>query len=304
MPIVGRTLLAVLAAALPGCGPDGSRDLTALTDPVVPPPPPGVVPIPTTTPSRGLTPAPPSPTPPAPAGVGGSGGYPPAMMPPPAPPVTGPGDAVLAPLRMSFFVSSRGSVRGGGDFRERSADPDGLAGADALCKTLAGEVLPELGRKTWRAYLSTETVDARDRIGEGPWRNAVGIVIAEDLEQLHEEREQSNNLLVGDFVNAFDEKGNPVTADRHDILTGTAPDGRRDPQNRTCGNWRSASPLAQALVGHADRKGTGTGNGVRSWNGSHAVGCGPVPSNGTGNRTPGTVTADGGRGSIYCFATD
>ena len=206
----------------------------------------------------------------------------------------------------TFFVTSRGARRGGGDFRRQMGDPDGLAGADALCAELATEALASLGSKTWRAYLSTADVDARDRIGSGPWRNARGILIAENLDQLHEQAVLTNNLVVGEYLNVLDEKGNPINPERHDILTGSAADGTVNPQGRNCNNWRSQSTQAQALVGHADRKSSGGGTGAAgsSWNAAHAVGCGPVPEGGQGNRVDGTVSANGGGGLIYCFAAD
>ncbi len=234
----------------------------------------------------------------------------PPEMPPPIEVVSPPPDAA-APMgttypETTFFVTSRGARRGGGDFRLQMGDADGLAGADALCRELAVEALATLGQKTWRAYLSTDTVNARDRIGTGPWRNARGIVVAQDLEQLHEEGELSNNLVITEFLNALDERGNPIDPARHDILTGSTAGGVVDPQGRTCSNWRSQSSQVQALVGHGDRRsgGGGAGGGGRSWNAAHAVGCGAVPGGGQGNRGEGTVSSNGGAGAIYCFAAD
>jgi hypothetical protein len=300
MQFVERTLACLLAAGMVGClqrsqiepiEPDAGR-------PPLPTPPPGVL-------------LPPPSVPPSPAAPpGGEGmGTPPAMPPPggePPAPAPVPPTAGSTHTETSFFVTSRGSTRGGGDFRQQTGDTDGLVGADALCEELATQALPALASKTWRAYLSTDEVDARDRIGAGPWRNSRGIVIAESLAQLHEEDRLTNNLVIAEYLNALDEKGNPVNLERHDILTGSAADGTVDPQGRTCNNWRSQSTQAQALVGHGDRKSAagGTGGASRSWNAAHAVGCGPVPQSGQGNRVEGTVSSNGGGGLIYCFAAD
>jgi hypothetical protein len=198
---------------------------------------------------------------------------------------------------MSFFVTSRGGPKGG-DFRLNDSDADGLAGADAFCKELATAAAPEFGKKTWRAYLSTGAVDARSRIGEGPWYNAQMSIIADNLAQLHEEGGIMNNLVVGEFQNILDEKGEEVAADRHDILTGSTAAGLKDPDGKHCNSWTSTT--GEAIVGHSDRKG---GNSP-SWNSVHPVGCAPAPTDGPdpGNRAEGTVTSGGGRGSIFCFA--
>jgi hypothetical protein len=198
---------------------------------------------------------------------------------------------------MTFFVTSRGGPKGG-DFRLEEDDADGLAGADAFCKELAGAVRAELGNKTWRAYLSTSKVDARSRIGNGPWYNAQMIPIADNLEQLHEEGGTMNKFVVGDYANIRDEKGQEVPADRHDILTGSTAAGLRDPDGKHCKDWTSTE--GEAIVGHSDRK----GGDSTSWNAVHPVGCGPPPAmdSDTANRADGTVTSGGGRGSIFCFA--
>jgi hypothetical protein len=198
---------------------------------------------------------------------------------------------------MSFFVTSRGGPKGG-DFRQNDADTDGLAGADAFCKELAAAVRAELGNKTWRAYLSTSTVDARSRIGKGPWYNAQMIVVAESLEQLHEEGGLMNNLVVGEFINIRDENGLDVPADRHDILTGSTAAGLKDPDDNHCDDWTSIE--GEAAVGYADRK----GDSSSSWNAASTAGCAPAPMMEAklGNRVEGTVSSGGGRGSIFCFA--
>jgi hypothetical protein len=206
-------------------------------------------------------------------------------------------DAAAYDSTMSFFVTSRGGPKGG-DFRQSEMATDGLAGADAFCKELAGAVRPELGDKTWRAYLSTSTVDARSRIGTGPWYSAQMIIVAETVEQLHDEGGVMNNLVVGDYLNVRDEWGEEVPADRHDILTGSTAAGLRDPDGKHCSDWTST--MGEAMAGHSDRKGGDT----TSWNAAHSVGCAPPPMMGTDpdNRVEGTVTSGGGRGSIFCFA--
>jgi hypothetical protein len=125
-----------------------------------------------------------------------------------------------------------------------------------------------------------------------------------DLDQLHEQGGAINDLVVGQEVNVLDEKGEPVDFTHHDILTGSDQNGRVDPQGRTCNNWRSSSAQVLAVVGHGDRRSNNAGLTGRSWNTSHDVPCGDIPGNGTGNRVQGTVSRNGGRGAIYCFAAD
>lgn len=194
--------------------------------------------------------------------------------------------------KMSFFVTSRGGGKGG-DFRQTPSDTNGLAGADALCQTLAAAVSPVLGAKTWRAYLSTGTENARDRIGTGPWFNARGLQIADSIAGLHEEGGKKNAI---NYDNALDEKGNKVPgvvsnpgAYLHDILTGSTTAGRTQ-TNGHCKNWTSDAAADTARIGHSDR----VGGGSTSWNSVHNSGC----------RESGTssVRSGGGRGSIYCFA--
>lgn len=165
---------------------------------------------------------------------------------------------------MSFFVASGGSGRG--------ADLGGLAGADRICQGLAQAV--GAGRRIWHAYLSRQAadgqpaVDARDRIGQGPWRNAKEVVIAKNLDELH----GSNNLTK---QTALTEKGNVVngrgdTPDKHDALAGTQSDGRAFPpgDDKTCHNWTSSAQGA-AMVGHIDRQGLRDDEASHSWNSSH-----------------------------------
>ncbi|MBI5446867.1 MAG: lectin [Deltaproteobacteria bacterium] len=194
---------------------------------------------------------------------------------------------------MTFFVTSVGIGKGG--------DLGGLAGADRHCQSLAGAV--GAGRHTWRAYLSaqavggTPAVDARDRIGRGPWRNSKGVVIARDVVELH-----GPNHLTKET--ALDEKGQTVsgrgdTPNRHDILTGSTPDGRAFPpgEDRTCGNWTSSTKGA-AMVGHHDRKGLNEEPPAKSWNSSH-------PSRGPdGGCSQADLRSTGGDGLLYCFAAD
>lgn len=188
---------------------------------------------------------------------------------------------------MGFFVTSSGPGKG--------ADLDGLSGADKQCQSLAAAV--GAGQSTWHAYLSTSAVggapavNARDRIGTGPWRNAKGVVVARSVEQLH----AANNL---NKQTALTEKGEVVngqgdTPNTHDILTGSQPDGRAFAvgQDITCGNWTSSQD-GSAMVGHSDRVGLKDDEPSRSWNSSH-------PSRGCG---PEALASSGGTGRFYCFA--
>jgi len=182
-----------------------------------------------------------------------------------------------------FFVTSRGSGRG--------ADLGGLAGADAQCQALAKA--EGSADHTWRAYLSTAAtsaapaVNARDRIGRGPWYNALGDRVAANLEELHGARSGIN------LESALTERGDSVDAARHDILTGSRADGTAFPggEDRTCGNWTSSAG-GRAQVGHHDRRGSETGAG--SWNSAHA-------SRGCSQQD---LQATGGAGLFYCFAID
>lgn len=192
---------------------------------------------------------------------------------------------------MSFFVGSTGSGKGG--------DLGGLEGADRICQTLAEGA--GAGGRTWRAYLSTQgpgAVNARDRIGSGPWVNAKGVVIAKDLAELHGE---ANNL---NKQTALTEKGEIVkgrgdTPNTHDILTGSKPDGTAfgNDADRTCANWTSSGAGA-AMVGHSDRTGLDESAPAKSWNSSH-------PSRGPGGGCgQDDLKTTGGIGLIYCFAAN
>ncbi len=203
-------------------------------------------------------------------------------------------DAGADDTTMSFFVTSRGAGNGG--------NFGGIAGADEFCRTLAAESSPALGAKTWRAYLSTSTENARDRIGDGPWRNFAGRIIANDVDQLHDQA--ANGSLnatwpLADVTVPLDEQGDQVPSAQpnvlHDIITGTNLDGTVAASG-TCSDWTSTTGTTQN--GHSNRAGGGAN--PSSWNGAHGTGCGEP----TANFQQGTVSQGGGRGSIYCFATD
>ena len=181
---------------------------------------------------------------------------------------------------MSFFVTSAGPGKG--------ANLGGLEGADAHCQGLAAAV--GAGAKTWRAYLSTSSVNARDRIGSGPWQNAKGEVIASSVEELHSDAnkisKQTALTETGETVNGRGDQPN-----RHDILTGSNPDGTAAEQ--TCGDW-TLDGEGVAMVGHHDRMGLDDSAPAKSWNSSHPTrGCGQEALKGTG-----------GDGLLYCFAAN
>ncbi len=194
---------------------------------------------------------------------------------------------------MTFFVTSVGPGRG--------ADLGGLKGADQHCTTLAKAA--GAGQRTWRAYLSTQGaalndpnfVNARDRIGSGPWHNAKGVVIARNVDDLH----SANNNVTKQ--SALDENGQPVNGrtekpNKHDILTGSRPDGTAFPgppfPDMTCGNWSKSGADGSAMLGHHDRAGPIESSWARSWNSSH-------PSRGC---NPDGLRSTGGDGLLYCFA--
>jgi hypothetical protein len=203
--------------------------------------------------------------------------------------VLGLGAAAQAQNAMSFFITSAGPGKG--------ADLGGLEGADRHCQTLAQAA--GAGAKTWRAYLSTQganAVNAKDRIGRGPWQNAKGAVIAKDVADLHG---ASNNL---NKETGLSEKGEVIngrgdTPNRHDILTGSQSDGTAFAagDDRTCGNW-TKSGAGAAMVGHHDRQGLNTTPPMLSWNSSH-------PSRGAeGGCSQADLRSTGGDGLFYCFA--
>jgi hypothetical protein len=195
---------------------------------------------------------------------------------------------------MTFFVTSAGLGKG--------ADLGGLDGADRQCQALAQAA--GAGGKTWRAYLSTQAVDgatavnARDRIGAGPWQNFKGEVVAKSVDDLHSD---DNKLNTG---TALTERGTMVagrgfTPNYHDILTGSQADGRAFPpaEDRTCRNWTS-STTGVAMVGHHDRQGLRDDAPSKSWNSSH-------PSRGPdGGCSQNDLRSTGGNGLFYCFAAN
>jgi len=184
---------------------------------------------------------------------------------------------------MTFFITSAGPGKG--------ADLGGVAGADAHCQALAKAA--GAGNRQWRAYLSSSgkaTINARDRIGKGPWVNAKGEQIAKDVDDLHANSRISKQT-------GLDEKGAPVngrgdTPNRHDILTGSSADGRAiADKDLTCGNW-TQSGEGSAMVGHHDRQGLRDDDASKSWNSSH-------PSRGCSQEA---LRSPGGDGLFYCFA--
>jgi hypothetical protein len=197
-------------------------------------------------------------------------------------------DAQNADSKMSFFITSAGSGKG--------ADLGGLAGADKHCQALATAV--GAGGRTWHAYLSTmaqdgqPAVNARDRIGNGPWYNAKGVEVATSVADLHSD----NNKLGKE--NSLNEKGEVVngrgdTPNRHDILTGSQLDGTAftGATNLTCNNWTSSGD-GSARVGHHDKQ--GGGEHPNSWNSAH-------PSKGCSQEN---LQGTGGDGLLYCFAVN
>jgi hypothetical protein len=193
---------------------------------------------------------------------------------------------------MTFFVTSTGPGKG--------ADLGGLEGADRQCQTLAQAA--GAGSKTWHAYLSSQTVgdakavDARDRIGRGPWQNFKGEVVAQNVDDLH-----SDNNKLGPQT-SLTERGTMIpvggfTPNYHDILTGSQADGRAFPPgaDKTCHNWTSSTQGA-AMVGHLDRKGLRDDVPSHSWNMSH-LSRGP-----DGGCSQNDLRSTGGNGLFYCFA--
>ncbi|MDX8433859.1 hypothetical protein RFN25_10470 [Mesorhizobium abyssinicae] len=193
------------------------------------------------------------------------------------------GAALSQDAKMSFFVTSVGSGKG--------ADLGGLKGADAHCASLA-EAAGVKG-KTWHAYLSTSAEDARDRVGKGPWVNAKGVKIADDVASLHGDANAISKETAlnekGEVVNGRGDKPN-----RHDVLTGSKPDGTKI-ADQTCGDWTMSGAEGVAMMGHHDRTGLDDSAAAKSWNSSHASrgGCSQEALKGTG-----------GDGLFYCFAVE
>ena len=194
--------------------------------------------------------------------------------------------AAMQSSDLSFFITSAGPGDG--------ANLGGLDGADRHCQMLAQTA--GAGSKTWRAYLSTTGsggVNARDRIGTGPWHNASGVQVASNVTNLHSD---NNNLTKETQLNENGEivNGRGDTPNMHDILTGSQLDGNAagGSDDSTCGNWTNNSSDGSALVGHHDRQGGGAN--PTSWNSAHGSrGCGQADLQGTG-----------GNGFYYCFATN
>nr|WP_246742587.1 hypothetical protein [Microvirga splendida] len=198
-------------------------------------------------------------------------------------------EAQTASTDTTFFVTSVGSGKG--------ADLGGLEGADRHCQTLAEAA--GIRGKMWRAYLSTQganAVNARDRIGRGPWQNAKGEVIAKDVADLHG---PNNNITK---QTALTEKGELVKGrgdqpNQHDILTGSQPDGTAfaGNQDMTCGNWTKSGTEGAAMTGHHDRMGLDESPPAKSWNSSHAT---------RGGCSQDALRSTGGAGLFYCFAAN
>jgi hypothetical protein len=190
---------------------------------------------------------------------------------------------------MGFFVTSAGPGKG--------ADLGGLAGADKHCQALASAA--GAGSRNWRAYLSQQAtgnvaaVNARDRIGKGPWRNAKGVVVATDVEQLHGANTLSKQTALTERGEGINGRGD--TPNMHDVLTGSQPNGTAitGNVNSTCGNW-TQSGEGSAMVGHHDKTGLDESVPAKSWNSSHLTrGCSAA-----------ALTSTGGAGLFYCFAAD
>lgn len=195
------------------------------------------------------------------------------------------------PPPFTFFVTSTGAGNG--------ANYGGLAGADAHCQKLADAAGTPF--KSWRAYLSTQganAVNARDRIGKGPWTNVRGAVVAKDVAHLHgdtlELAQLGSNLTRNTALNEKGERTKAAgdTPNEHDILTGSTPDGRAFPEgaDKTCKNYTSGAEDGTVQVGHVDR----TGGGNASWNSAHGSrGCSQPK-----------LVSSGGAGLLYCFAAN
>ena len=193
----------------------------------------------------------------------------------------------------TFFVTSAGIGNG--------ANLGGLAGADNHCQALAQAA--GAGAKTWRAYLSTQAADgqpvvnARDRIGKGPWQNSKGVVIAKDVAELHAANNISKQTALSEKGDVLNGRGD--TPNRHDVLTGSQPDGTAFAagDDHTCKNWTS-STQGSAIVGHFDRMGLRDDDASKSWNSSH-------PSRGPdGGCSQADLRSTGGDGLLYCFAAN
>ena len=205
--------------------------------------------------------------------------------------IFGAAPAVAQQANMSFFVTSHGPGKG--------ADLGGLAGADKHCQDLAASA--GAGGKTWHAYLSTQgtgAVNARDRIGKGPWVNAKGVTVATSVADLHSANnklnKQNNLSEKGEVINGRGDKPN-----RHDIITGSTANGTAFPADKdmTCKNYTSSTQGA-VMLGHNDRQGLDESDAAHSWNSSH-------PSRGAdGGCSQKDLQSTGGDGLLYCFAAN
>lgn len=194
---------------------------------------------------------------------------------------------------MTFFITSTPIGNGG--------NLGGLAGADNQCQTLAQAA--GAGAKTWRAYLSTQPADgkpainARDRIGKGPWTNAKGEVVAKDVADLHGANVLTKQSALNEKSEVINGRGDQPN--RHDVLTGSQPDGTAFAagDDKTCKNWTS-STQGSAIVGHSDRIGLRDDDASKSWNSSHGS-RGPE-----GGCSQADLRSTGGDGLLYCFASN
>lgn len=200
------------------------------------------------------------------------------------------GGASAQQSNMSFFVTSAGSGKG--------ADLGGLEGADRHCQQLAAAV--GAGGRTWHAYLSTQgngAVNARDRIGKGPWVNAKGVTVAKDVADLHDKNNLTKQTALSEKGEIINGRGD--TPNRHDALTGSKPDGTAFPADKdmTCKNYTS-SGQGTVMLGHIDRIGLTDDPPAHSWNSSH-------PSRGKdGGCSQADLRSTGGDGLFYCFAVN
>ena len=205
--------------------------------------------------------------------------------------LTGTTAKAAGPEDMTFFLTSVGPGKG--------ADLGGLEGADAHCAALAAAVGNT--KKPWRAYLSTTApggdagVNARDRIGKGPWQNVEGVIIAKDVDDLHSSNSNINKKT------ALTEKGETVPGrvdpvNTHDVLTGSDPQGMYSTAggDTTCGNWTKSGDGGSAIVGHHDRTGLKASRHMMSWNSAH----------GTRGCSPEGLKSTGGAGLFYCFVAN
>lgn len=192
---------------------------------------------------------------------------------------------------MTFFITSTAGPDGG--------NFGGIEGADKHCQTLAAKA--GAGGKTWRAYVSQQAMDgktavnAKDRIGKGPWANAAGTIIAANVADLHDSYKNKVNVDTGLTETGKKVMSREFILNQHDILTGTMADGTAPPPGKdlTCGNW-TKNGAGSAMVGHHDRSGLRDDAPSRSWNAAHpSAGCDPK-----------SLIRTGGNGYLYCFAAN